>query len=145
MPVAEPTGIVCGSGATAFEVLDTSIRTVRGIRYYSADGLLLRRHFNDYIDGTLTNSVSGATVTYHQRGTHLHDLATPGDSSSGVERSTGSLRAFSDNGTVLIDVGRDVESLADGTLLFEAGQHPIGAYFTGDVSALQPLCDALAD
>src|SRR6476659_7899412 len=53
-PVEEPRGILCGSGATEFELLDTSSRTVSGKRFYSADGLLLRRHFNDDIDGTLT-------------------------------------------------------------------------------------------
>ena len=46
-PVEQPTGIIYGSGATAFELLDTSTRTVVGKRYYDANGLLLRRHFHD--------------------------------------------------------------------------------------------------
>jgi hypothetical protein len=143
-PVEAPTGIICGSGATAFEVLDTFTRSVRGKRYYSADGLLLRRHFTDDTDGTFTNSLTGATVTYHQHGSHLHDLITPGVE-TGVERDTTHLRAFSSNGTVLIDTGRFVFAVPDGTLLFEAGQHPFDDYFVhGDPNALQPLCDALA-
>jgi hypothetical protein len=143
-PVEQPTGIVCGTGANAFELLDTFTRTVFGKRYYRADGLLLRRHFHDDIVGTFTNSVTGATVEYEQRSTHLHDLATPGDNSSGVESSTQLLRIYSSNGTVLTDVGRIVVVEADGTLLFESGQHPIGDFFNGDPSALDPLCDALA-
>jgi hypothetical protein len=75
----------------------------------------------------LTNSITGETVTYHQDGTHLHDLTTPGDNSSGVERDTTHLCAFSSDGTVLIDAGRIVLALAEGTLLFEAGQHPFDA------------------
>ena len=84
-------------------------------------------------------------MTYYQHGSHLHDLTTPGDDSSGVEESTTHLRVFSSDGTVLIEAGRVVFALADGTLLFDAGPHPIDDYFTGeDPGALQPLCDALA-
>jgi hypothetical protein len=92
--------------------------------------------------GLFANSVTGAMVTDHQHGTHLHDLTTPGDNSAGVERDTTHLRAFSANGTVLIDAGRVVFALVDGYLLFEAGQHPIDDYFNGNPNALQQLCDA---
>jgi hypothetical protein len=145
-PVEAPTGIICGSGATAFEVLDTFTRSVRGKRYYTADGLLVRRHFTDDIDGIYTNSVTGATVTYVQHGSHLVDNATPGDDSSGIQQDNSQLRVFSSNGTVVMDTGRVVFAVADpDNPLFEAGQHPIGEYFTGaDPNALQPLCDALA-
>src|SRR5262245_45717273 len=103
-PVLESTGIVCGAGAEAFEVLDTWTRSVRGTRYYNADGQLLRRHFNDEWAGVLTNSVTGATVTYRQHNTYLHDLATPGDVGSGIERDTTHLRVTS-GGTVVIEAG----------------------------------------
>jgi hypothetical protein len=117
---------------------------VRGTRYYSADGLLLRRHFNDEWDGTLTNSLTGETVSYHQRNTYLHDLAVPGDPGSGIERDTTHLRAFSADGTVLIEAGRVVRSLEDDAVLFQAGQHPFDDYFNGDPSGVQSLCEALA-
>jgi hypothetical protein len=145
-PLQAPTGVICGSGATAFEILDTFTRSVRGKRYYNADGLLLRRHFTDDIDGTFTNSVTGTTVTYTQHGSHLVDNATPGDDSSGIQQDNSQWRVFSSNGTVLMDTGRVVFAVADpDNPLFEAGQHPIGDYFSGaDPNALQPLCDALA-
>ena len=54
------------------------------------------------------------------------------------------MRFYSANGTVLIDVGRVVFAEADGAVLFESGQHPIGDFFNGDPTALDPLCDALA-
>jgi hypothetical protein len=143
-PVEEPTGIVCESGGTSFELLDTSIRTVVGKRYYDANGLLLRRHFHDDWVGTWTNSLTGATVRYDQQTMIIHDLATPGDISSGDERATGFVRFYSSHGTVLIDVGRVVTVVSDGTLLSLSGQHPFWDFFGGDPSALQPLCDALA-
>ena len=143
-PVEEATDIVCGSGSAAFEVLDTWTRSVRGTRYYTADGLLLRRHFNDEWDGTLTNSVTGTTVAYHRRNTYLHDLAVPGDSGSGIERDTTHLRAFSASGTVLIESGRVVLSLEDDSVLFQAGQRPFDDYFNGDADAVRSLCAALA-
>ena len=59
-PVEERTGILCGSGATQFEVLDSWTRSVVGKRVYSGDGLLLRRHFRDTWDGAFTNSATGA-------------------------------------------------------------------------------------
>ena len=143
-PVAQPTGIICESGGTSFEILDTFTRTVVGKRFYDANGLLLRRHFHDDWVGTWTNSVTGATVPYDQQTMVIHDLTTPGDNSSGAERATGFLRFYSSHGTVLIDVGRVVTAVADGALLFLSGQHPIGEFINGDPTALDPLCDALA-
>ena len=51
---------------------------------------------------------------------------------------------WSRNGTVLIDTGRVVFPNDGGPVLAQSGQHPIDAFFNGDTSALQPLCDALA-
>lgn len=143
-PVEEPTGIVCGSQADEFEVLDTWDRTVVGTRYYSADGLLLERHFHDHVVGTYTNSVTGATVSYESRTNFRHLLAVPGDNSTGNESQTGHLRIYSAAGTVELDVGRVVFAHEDDAVIFVAGQHPIGDYFNGNNTALQPLCDALA-
>jgi hypothetical protein len=144
-PVLEPTGILCGSGAGAFEVLDTSIRTVTGKRYYSADGLLLRRHFDDSIHGTWTNSVTGATVTYEQHDTTLHDLAVPGDVQTGTEAQTTHVRLMTPHGSVVLESGRAVLDHASESFVFAAGHHAFGDYFdNGNRQALQPVCDALS-
>ena len=143
-PVGEPTGIVCGSAAGPFEVLDTSDRWVRGKRYYSADGLLERRHFTDWYEGVLTNSITGATVTYDQQNAHLHDLTDPGDVTTGVDNRTAHLRVQGPTGVVLIEAGRLVLSAEDESTLFRAGQHPFDDYFQGEASALEPLCSALS-
>ena len=49
-----------------------------GKRFYSAEGLLLRRHFHDDVSGTWTNPVSGATASFSGGSMTLHDLAEAG-------------------------------------------------------------------
>ena len=143
-PIAEGTGIFCGSGANSFEVFLNATRSVEGKRYYDRDGNLTQRHFREVIVGTYTNPLTGATVSSIQRDTIIHTLAVPGDNSTGTQTITGSLQLHLRNGgSVLVDAGRTVLA-ADGTLLSESGLHPFSAYYeSGDASAVQPLCDAL--
>ena len=80
-----------------------------------------------------------------QHSSFLHDLGTPGDAASGVERDTTHLRVSTGSGgTVVVDAGRTVLSYEDDSIVFEAGKHLIDDYFNGDSGALQPLCDALS-
>lgn len=142
--VDEPSGVVCGTK----ELLFSQTRSVVGKRFYDAEGLLLRRHFHEYITGTWANPVTGATANYAGGFTILHDLTGPGDVTSGVTRSSGSVRIYvSGGGTILHqDAGHLVFEEATGTVLAQSGQHPFEDYFAhGDLSALDPLCDALAE
>jgi len=141
----QQTGILCGTGPGAFEILDSSTRSVDGKRFYNADRKLTERHFHDLVVGTLTNPLTGATLSYNQHDTDMHRLAVAGDISTGTEALSVHQRVTTaDGGTVLIDTGRSVFADPDGTLLFEKGQHPLDEFFIfGDASALQPLCDAL--
>jgi hypothetical protein len=143
-PIAEGTGIFCGSGANSFEVFFTGTRSVEGKRYYDRDGNLTQRHFRETIVGTFTNPLTGATVSSTQRDTVIHNLAVPGDVNTGTETITGSQQLHLLNGgIVLVDAGRTVLA-ADGTLLSESGLHPFSAYYeSGDSSAVQAICDAL--
>jgi hypothetical protein len=143
--VAEPTGIQCGSGSDAFEVLVSASRSVDGKRYYDQDGNLTRRHFHDLIVGMYTNPLTGASAPFRQHDTIMHNLAVAGDITTGTEAFTIEIRVTTPRGgTVLIDAGRTEIAESDGAVLFEAGQHPFDAYFVfGQTSALQPLCDAL--
>ena len=144
-PVEERTGILCGSGPSGFEVLDTSIRSVTGKRFYSADGLLLRRHFNDNISGTFTNSVTGATAAYEVHDTDLHDLGVPGDVETGTEAQTTHFRLLTPHGSVVLQAGRTVLDLASESTVFAAGKHALDDYFENrNPEALQPVCDALS-
>ena len=139
----EPSGVVCGTT----ELLFSQERSVVGKRFYDAEGLLLRRHFHEDITGTWTNPETGATATYSGGFTSLHDLTAPGDVTSGVTRSSGSLRIYvPGRGTILHnDAGLLVFDEATGTVLAQRGQHPFEDYFAhGDLSALDPLCDALS-
>jgi hypothetical protein len=141
----DPSGIICGSGPTSFEIVTSDTRTVAGRRYYDQNGDLTQRHFREVFVGTLTNPLTGASLDFVQADTVFHNLAVPGDVNTGTEAVTGSTRVSRPNGgVVLIDAGRVIIDVSDGTLLFEAGQHPFDDYFgSGDASALQPICDAL--
>jgi hypothetical protein len=142
----EPTDIICGSGPNSFAVVATDTRTVTGRRYYDENGNLTRRHFREVVVGRFTNPLTGASLDFVQSDTILHDLAVPGDVTTGTEAITGSTRfSLPGGGVVLVDAGRTVLDASDGTILFEAGQHHFDDYFVfGDTSALQPICDALS-
>jgi len=142
-PFAGGSGVICGSGANAYEVFQFQNRSVQGRRYYERNGNLTRRHFREVFDGTLTNPLSHTSLSFSGGDTHLHDLAVPGDINTGTEATTGSVRIFLRNGgTFPIDIGRILDS--DHGILSESGQHPFLDYFVfGDTTALQPLCDAL--
>jgi len=141
----EASGIICGSGPNSFESVISDTRTVSGQRFYDQDGNLTQRHFREVFVGTLTNPLTGASLDFTQADTILHNLAVPGDVNTGTEAITGSARfSLPQGGVILVDAGRTVIDVSDGTLLFEAGQHPFEDYFgSGDISALQPICDAL--
>jgi hypothetical protein len=143
-PVLEPTDLTCGEGAEQFVLLDSWTRTVRGTRYYTSDGLLTRRHFNDRFEGTLTNSVTGASVSYDSHSTYLHDLAVPGDNSTGTERDTLHTPVDTGPGAPVLEARRSVYSPPDDTILFRSGQHRIDDWLSGDTIALDKLCAALS-
>ena len=135
--------MVCGGT----ELLFSQERSVVGKRFYSAEGLLLRRHFHDDISGTWTNPVTGATASFAGGTMTLHDLAVPGDGESGSNRISGSVRIyFPDGGTIIHqDAGRLViDEGGTGAVLSQSGQHPFEDFFgSGDTTALDEFCSAL--
>jgi len=141
--VDEPSGVVCGGT----ELLFSGTRSVVGKRFYSAEGLLLRRHFHDDVSGTWTNPVSGATASFSGGSMTLHDLAVPGDVGSGTSRISGSVRIYLPDGGTIIhnDAGHLVIDEGTGTVLSQSGQHPFEDFFgSGDTTALDEFCSALA-
>jgi hypothetical protein len=140
--VDEPSGVFCGTT----ELLFSQERSVVGKRFYDADGLLLRRHFHEDLSGTWTNPETGATANLAGGFMNLHDLAVPGDVTTGVTRSSGSVRIYLPGGGTIFhaDAGHTVLDEATGTVLAQSGQHPFEDYFgRGDLTALDPLCEAL--
>lgn len=143
-PFAGGTGIICGSGASAFEVFEFQNRSVTGHRYYDANGNLTRRHFHEVDTGTLSNPNNHVALSFSGRITTLHDLSVPGDITSGTQVLTGPTRVYRPHGgTVILETGRTVNS-GTGDFIRESGPHPLQDYFVfGDTAAVQPLCDAL--
>ena len=142
----EPNGVVCDSAAGPVELIEVNTRSVVGKRYYDGSGNLLRRHFRDEWQATMTNPVTGRSATYLQTDRILHDLAVPGDNTTGTEEVTTRLRVINDAGsTIFVDAGRTVIREADGSIEFQAGPHRFDDYFVnGNTAAIQPLCDALS-
>ncbi len=142
----EDTGLVCGSGATAFTIYDSGSADEVGTRYYDRDGNLtrrvLRRH---WFASQFSNPLTGAVVPYTEHDIITTVLAVPGDLSTATETVVGEIIFKPTHGApVAFDTGRRVYA-PDGTLEFNAGRHTFHDYFLyGDTSVLQPLCRALA-
>src|SRR5437773_4351762 len=143
-PFAGASGVICGTGPTAYEVFQFQNRSVIGKRYYDQNGNLTRRHFREIVSGTFSNPLTHAAVSFDGKDTHLHDLTIPGDVSTGTDVVTGSFHIYpSKGGIVLFEAGRTIDAV-DGTILRESGPHPFVDYSVlGDTAAVQPLCDAL--
>jgi hypothetical protein len=140
----DDTGIVCGSGAGAFDIFDQGIHNQHAIRFYNAAGDLTRRVIYDQFVSQFTNPLTGAAIPYTQHNTTTDILAVPGDLASATETTTG-VNNFTvpHMGAVFLNAGRAVFG-ADGTLEFSAGpQGFIDYFYNGNTAALDELCTAL--
>ena len=141
----EDTGIVCGSGDTAFSVLDSATDEQRAIRFYDANGNLTRVVLHDaFSAATLSNSVTRSAVSYTQQTKSTLSLPVPGDFRGSSETITGHINVNLPHlGAVLQSTGRVVFDNDTGIIEFAAGQLDIDAYYAGDTSAVAGLCAAL--
>ena len=140
----DDTGIVCGSGAGAFDIFDQGIHNQHAIRFYNAAGDLTRRVIYDQFVSQFTNPLTGAAIPYKQHSNTTDILAVPGDLASATETTTG-VNNFTvpHMGAVFLNAGRAVFG-ADGTLEFSAGpQGFIDYFYNGNTAALDELCTAL--
>ena len=138
--VLEPTGIVCESGETAFEIIDTSQLRQQSIRFYDSDGALTKRIIHDHYRGEWSNPETGAVAPYVQNQNTIDTLAVPGDFASSTQAITGQVVMRSGPGApVLVDVGRQVFS--DGDLQSSAGKH---VFVSDNPDAFNAVCSALA-
>jgi hypothetical protein len=142
---ASDTGLVCGSGASAFDIFDSATVTETKTRFYDRNGNLTERVFHQqYSGGEFSNPQTGAVVPYTQHDTITDVLAVPGDLSTATETTVGE-SIFRDPVThevVNLNAGRVVRA-PDGTLEFRAGPQAFADYFGGDASAFDQLCAAL--
>src|SRR5215472_12504207 len=65
----DDTGIVCGSGAGAFDIFDQGTHNQHAIRFYNTDGNLTRRVIYDQYFSQFSNPLTGAAVPYSQHNT----------------------------------------------------------------------------
>jgi hypothetical protein len=139
--------IVCGSGASAFDVFDTATDVVTARRVYDADGNLVRRVLrDDYTFGEFSNPLNDATVPYTQTDIRTDVLAVPGDLGSATETTTWNIHfhARGAGAPVLINTGRTVQA-PDGTIESQSGRLEFFDIFGGgETSLLAPLCAALS-
>jgi len=139
-------GIVCGSGASAFDIFDTGTDDYSVWKKFDTDGNLVRRVFHDhYTFGQFSNPLDGAVVPYRQTDTRIDVLAVPGDLNSATETSTwGSVFHLPGAGApVFWNSGRTVQFPIFGPTEFSAGRLDFFQLANGDTSVLGPLCAAL--
>ena len=139
--------IVCGSGASSFDVFDAGTDVITARRIYDADGNLVRRVLtDDYTFGEFSNPLTGATVPYRQSDIRTDVLAVPGDLGSATETTTWNfhLHVPGSGAPVFENTGRTVQT-PDGTVESRAGRLEFfDLFLDGDTSVLGPLCAALA-
>ncbi len=143
----DDTGIVCGSGANAYDIFDAGTFTQRVTRYYDTEGNLTRREDHEHWSlGQWSNPLSGATVSYTQNNVITDVLAVPGDRTSSTETITGEVIIRAATGApVFIATGRQVFNFDESELISSAGRNAfIAAFFEGDTTAFDDVCAALA-
>lgn len=145
---SEDTGIACGSGASAFDVINTATVHHYGTDFFDQNGNFARDI--GYIDtnGTFSNSVTGASLTYKARSVNHDSLAIPGDfNSTFTAVTTGEMQIISPgSGVVWQNTGRFVDTFdpnGNETLVWQGPHDDLVYGFLGDTSVAQKLCAAL--
>ena len=131
----EATGIVCGSGASAVELLDNGIRDVDATRWYDRDLNLTRRLRTIlFRDAYLSNPATGSTLGYAQHNTDNEVLGVPGDLASATFTGHGVTSITATGfGSVILNAGRTIIG-PDGVIQATSGP---------DRAHLDDLCAAL--
>jgi hypothetical protein len=121
---------------------DTGI--IEASRYYDASGNLTRRIRHETNQGTMTNPVTGLSVTTTQRATFDGTMSVPGYLGTEIVQMTGVVKFYLPGAGVLVrDVGITILLPGD-NVLWEAGQHNLDVYYgSGDTSVMTALCSAL--
>lgn len=145
---SEDTGIVCGSGANAFDVINTATVHHYGTDFFDQNGNFARDI--GYVDtnGTFSNSVTGASLSYKARSIDHDSLAIPGDfNSTFTADTTGEMQIVSPGGGVVWqNTGRFVDTFypnGDETFAWDGPHDDVVYGFIGDTAVAQKLCAAL--
>lgn len=137
-------GITCGSGPSAVDILDSATESELATRFYDVNGNLVRRvrHVR-WSSAQLSNPTTEVALEYSQTQKWTDDLAVPGDLGSARVTLTGELVVHgADGAQVLLGAGRTVFA-SDFTVEFQAGPSGFLDLLGGDPSAIGSLCAAL--
>jgi hypothetical protein len=140
----DDTGIACGSGAGAFDILDSATVTDRVTANYDVNGNLTEMVKHEtYSSAQFTNPLTGATLPYTS---HVNIRNTfPGFDVLQVASGETNFTAPG-LGAVALNAGRLIDFFnGNDNILFEAGPHSLfpDLYLYGDTSVVQRLCAAL--
>jgi hypothetical protein len=140
------TGLVCGSGAGAFDIFDQGTLNHYGTYWFDENGNLTK--FTDdvnYSFGQWSNRLTGDVVPYTQHNTTTFVLAVPGDFTTAIQTLTGENIYRSSTGkTVLLNAGRTVFNYDQSQVLSTHGPNAFFAAFVeGDPHTFDQVCAAL--
>jgi hypothetical protein len=140
----DDTGIACGSGAGAFDILDSATVTDRVTARYDANGNLSQTVKHEtYSSAQFSNPLTGATLPYTS---HVNITNTfVGSDVLGISSGETNFTAPG-LGAVALNAGRLIDFFnGDDSILFDAGPHSLfpDLYLYGDTSVVQRLCAAL--
>ena len=145
----EDTGIVCGSGANSFDIIDSATVHKYGPSFSDEHGNFVKDIL--FIDtvGTFSNSVTGASIQYKSRGIEHDSVAIPGDfNSTFTAVTTGEMNIIAPGrGAVWQGDGRVVDTFdpnGDETLVWNGPHDDLVYFFLGETSVADKLCAALA-
>jgi hypothetical protein len=133
-PFPVPYGVTCGG----FTVKVNLAGERRISAFYDESGTLQRRIRHSSYVGTLVNSVTGATVPHIGAFTIFDDPLNATSTITGMLSRT----VIEGDGMVWRNIGRIETSLANGSVLFEAGEHGTWDVLT-DPGIATDLCAAL--
>jgi hypothetical protein len=138
--------LVCGSGASAFNIYDNGDVYSHFTRRYDADNnLTTRTNHEVWLNAFWSNPLTGRTVPYTQRSYTSDVFTVPGDLDSVVETTTGE-NIYTNPTThkkVLYSTGRTVFG-PDGLESSAGQQWTVDMFVNGDTSVLDGVCAALS-
>jgi hypothetical protein len=141
------TGIVCGSGADAFDIFDQFVNNQSRTEWYDENGNLTHRRDHDVITfGQWSNPLTGDVVPYTQHNVEDDDFPVPGDTTTATMTFTGEniYRLPTGGKFVLQAVGRQAYTWDFGELLSSHGPNAfVAAFYEGDPHAFDQVCAAL--
>jgi hypothetical protein len=106
--------------------------------FYDNDGDAIRRVTHIDVQGTVSNSVTGASLRFLREGTFTENLVEGSTITTGQR----TMVVAPGGGVVLQDMGRIVRE--GGVIVFQAGPSDFLDYQSGDRSGVDDLCAALA-